>query len=71
MQIPVCYEATRQFDARDRAETAAIRRRPRCQCCGKVIQTETVLDLQPFGIAAFACQRCVDRFTRFDDAAVC
>ena len=71
MQIPKCYEATNQFAARDRAEAKAAQCRPKCQSCGEPILTELILDLRPFGIAAFACQRCVDRFISFNGGYVC
>lgn len=61
MHIPECYDAVKQFEARDRAQSRLVEGSPRCQCCGKPIRTETVLDLHPFGLAGLACQRCVDR----------
>ena len=70
MRIPQCYDAIKQFDARDRAETRMAAHRPRCQCCGDAIRTETMLDLQPFGVNALACQRCVDRHIRWNDDTV-
>ena len=32
-----------------------------CQCCGEAVETELYLDLEPFGIRAVACERCVER----------
>lgn len=32
-----------------------------CQCCGRPIQSEWYLDLAPFGLAAAACEGCVER----------
>ena len=64
MELPKCYDAALQFDARDRRQTRLAKKRPQCQGCGEPIQTETALDLRPFGLAGFACQRCVDRHSR-------
>ena len=61
--IPDCYEADRQFEAMDLAYTARIMRRPCCQCCGERILSETYVDLEPFGIAGYACERCVGNNT--------
>ena len=63
MHIPICYDALKQFETRDRMQARAAMSRPWCQCCGAPIQTETALDLSPFGLTGFACQRCVDRHT--------
>lgn len=63
MHIPICYDAVKQFERRDRRQAKAVMSRPRCQCCGAPIQTETALDLTPFGLTGLACQRCVDRHT--------
>ncbi len=30
-----------------------------CQCCEEPVETEMYLDLEPFGIHAVACQRCI------------
>lgn len=70
MQIPQCYDAIKQFDARDRAETRKAAQGLRCHCCAAVIRTETMLDLHPFGINALACQRCVDRHIRWNEDTV-
>jgi hypothetical protein len=32
-----------------------------CQCCGEAVATELYLDLEPFGLRAAACERCVER----------
>lgn len=61
--IPDCYEADKQYDRMDRAHTARIMRRPCCECCGEHIQSESYLDLSPFGLNGVACERCVDRNT--------
>ena len=58
--IPDCYEADRQEEARQLAYTAKIMRRPRCQRCEKPLMGETYLDLEPFGLRGFVCERCVD-----------
>lgn len=63
MKIPDCYEADRQFDAMDRAHTARIMRRPKCECCGEHIQSDTYTDLSDFGIEGYACERCIERNT--------
>lgn len=36
----------------------------RCQCCGRPIQSEWYLDLEPFGLLAAACEGCVERNLR-------
>ena len=33
---------------------------PRCQCCGEPIVSEQYLDLEPFGVDAYACESCVE-----------
>ena len=59
IDIPDCYEADRQADARDLAHTARIMRRPRCECCGEPLMGEEYLDLSSFGWNGYACERCV------------
>lgn len=64
LSIPDCYEADRQFEARDLAYTAKITRRGRCVKCGGFLLGETVLDLSAFGLAGeYACQHCADNAT--------
>ena len=65
--IPDCYEADRQEEARQLAYTAKVMRRPRCECCQKPLLGETYLDLEPFGLRGFACERCVAAHTRYVD----
>ena len=62
--IPDCYEADRQFEARDLAYTARITRRGRCTKCGRFLLGETCLDLSNFGLSGeYACQHCADSAT--------
>jgi hypothetical protein len=63
MQIPDCYEADRQEEARDLAYTARIMRRPRCERCDTPILSESYLDLSAFGLNGLACERCVNANT--------
>ena len=67
MHIPECYDAVRQFEARDRVNAESAARRPRCSCCGDPIQTETALDLRSLGLPELVCQRCVDRHIRYEE----
>lgn len=57
--IPDCYDPIEQERSRDLAWTARITQRPRCQGCGGYLTGESCLDLTPFGIQAYACDRCV------------
>lgn len=38
-----------------------------CQCCGEPVRTPWYLDLEPFGLSAVACERCVDRNLRSNE----
>ncbi len=67
VKIPDCYEADRQADARDLAYTARMMRRPVCPSCGERIMTEECIDLEPFGIAGYGCERCIKRHTVWAD----
>lgn len=61
--LPDCYEADRQEEARDLAYTARIMRRPCCECCGERLLGERYLDLSHFGLNGYACESCVDSHT--------
>lgn len=61
VNIPDCYEADRQEEARDLAYTARIMRRPCCESCGEHILTESYLDLSVFGLNGVVCEKCVER----------
>lgn len=63
--IPDCYEADRQAEAMDLAHTARIMRRPRCERCGDPLMGEAYLDLSPFGLNGYACERCLNANTRY------
>lgn len=67
MNLPDCYEADRQFDTMDRAQTARMMRKPKCVKCEKPILSEKYLDLSDFGLDGFVCERCVDRHTHYTD----
>lgn len=63
MGIPDCYDPIEQERRRDLAYTARITRRPRCECCGGHLLSESYLDLAAFGLQGIACERCVDNNT--------
>ena len=63
--IPDCYEADRQEEARQLAHTAMVMRRPRCECCGEPLMGDTYVDLEPFGLKGYACERCTSHNTRY------
>ena len=65
--IPDCYEADRQAEARELAYTARIMRRPRCVCCEEPLMGEIYVDLEPFGLNGYACERCIKASTRYID----
>lgn len=58
--IPDCYDPIEQERSRDLAYNARLMRRPRCQCCGCPVISETYLDLEPFGLKGVACERCIE-----------
>lgn len=57
--IPDCYEADRQAEARELAHTARIMRRPKCVRCGDHLMGESYLDLESFGLNGVACEKCI------------
>ena len=61
--VPDCYEADVQAEARELAYTARIMRRPRCERCGVPLIGDTYVDLGPFGLKGYACERCVTKCT--------
>jgi hypothetical protein len=67
MNLPDCYEADRQFDAMDRAQTARMMRKPKCVKCETHILSENYLDLSDFGLDGFVCERCVENATHATD----
>ena len=67
MNLPDCYEADRQFDAMDRAQTARMMRKPKCVKCEMPILSESYLDLSDFGLVGFVCERCTENATHATD----
>ena len=67
MPIPDCYEADRQFEAKDRVEAARMMRKPKCVKCEMPILSEKYLDLSDFGLDGFVCERCVENATHATD----
>ena len=61
MLIPSCYDPVYQEERRQLAYTASMMKRPTCECCGERIWTEEYLNLEPFGIKGYACEKCVSR----------
>ena len=53
--------------AAERAWEERLRRRPRCACCGELVDTEEYVELAPFGGVGIGCGRCRDRFSRWAD----
>ncbi|MBQ3529769.1 MAG: hypothetical protein IJA47_04670 [Oscillospiraceae bacterium] len=67
MKIPNCYDPVEQERRRDLAYNAKIMRLPCCQGCGQRITSEQYLDLEPFGLKGYACEKCVSRHTFYTD----
>lgn len=67
LQIPDCYDPAVQEESRQLAYTAKMMKKPRCVCCGERIWTEECLDLEPFGIKGYSCERCVKSNTKYSD----
>lgn len=66
-RIPDCYDPAVQFAHNDLAQTARLMRRPLCAGCGCRIVSETCLDLSPFGLKDYACERCIQNNTQYTD----
>lgn len=67
LQIPDCYDPVVQEFGRQLAHTARLMKRPICQSCGERIWTEEYLDLEPFGIKGYACEKCVKRHKGYSE----
>lgn len=61
MHIPDCYDPAVQEAANALAHTAKVMRRPRCERCGSPLMGEIYLDLEPFGLKGYACEKCLDK----------
>lgn len=60
-------EPWQQEEYRQLKHTARMMKRPICDCCGERIWTEEYLDLEPFGIHGYACERCVNLHKHFTE----
>lgn len=58
----------RDYERRDRAQTRALSRYPKCKYCGNRIQTEQIYDL---GDNEYACEDCINEQSQNLDDWLC
>lgn len=66
MRLPGSLDPVAQAEQRERRWDR--RDGPRCLRCQEPVDTESYLDLMPFGIAGIACEKCVRRNSHWADA---
>lgn len=59
----MCRDALDEFNRYDREQSGALKRLPKCSCCGEPIQGEMLYNIG----GELYCERCIDDCRKFTD----